>query len=473
MNTHCTSQQLLFQPCGSRKVVANFDAGRVSSDAGVLLLSELDARIGIIRRFAECFTDHRTQGSIEHPVVDLLCQRILALCAGYEDLNDHDTLRGDALFAAAVGKADVTGAQRVRERDKGHPLAGKSTLNRLELTGKCMSKNPRYKKIVARDADIESFFVEEFIDAHDEVPMARIVLDFDPSDIQLHGNQQDRFYHGYYGHHCYLPLYIFSGQHVLMARLRRSDIDGCCGTVDALEWLVPLLREKWPDVEIVVRGDSGFARDKIFAWCEANKLKYIIGLSRNPRLQKMISTDLAEVAARHSESGEPERQFVELEYSTQDSWSRPRRVVAKAEQLPGKSNPRFVVTNYDVTRFDGRTLYEDEYCARGEMENRIKEQQLDLFGNRASSSSLRGNQLRVWLSAVAHMLMVELCRTALVGTPLENAQTSTIRVRLLKVGALVRVSVRRVRVALSSVFPLQAIWRTALAQIQATWALPP
>ncbi len=473
MHTHCTSQQLLFQPAGRRKVVADFDAGRVSSDGGLLLLSELEARVGVVNRFARCFTDYRSPAFIEHPVADLLRQRVLALCAGYEDLNDHDTLRDDALFAAAVGKADITGDKRRRDRDKGHPLAGKSTLNRLELTGKAASREERYKKVVARDADIERFFVDEFIDAQGDRPMPRIVLDFDPSDIELHGGQEGRFYHGYYGHYCYLPLYVFCGQHVLMARLRESGIDGCKGTVDALQWLVPLLREKWPETEIVVRADSGFARERIFAWCEANGLKYVIGLSRNSRLQEMIVDDLAAVAARHDETGRSERNFVELRYRTQDTWSRERRVVAKAEQLPGKANPRFVVTNYDAARFDGRTLYEDEYCSRGEMENRIKEQQLDLFGDRASSSSIRGNQLRVWLSAVAHMLMVEFRRTALAGTSLENAQTNTIRVRLFKVGALVRISVRRVRVALSSVFPLQAVWRTALAQIQATWALPP
>ncbi len=473
MHTHCTSQQLLFQPSGRRKVVANFDAGHVSSDAGFLLLSELEARVGIIRRFAACFTDYRNPMFVEHTVGDLLAQRILGLCEGYEDLNDHDTLRNDALFATAVGKEDVTGSERVRERDKGHPLAGKSTLNRLELTTECASKNTRYKKIVAMDTDIQRFFVDEFINAHSDQPMPRIVLDFDPSDIELHGNQQGRFYHGYYGHYCYLPLYIFCGQHVLMAQLRRSNIDGCYGTVEALEWLIPLLRDKWPAAEIVVRADSGFARDENFAWCEANRLKYIIGLSRNSRLLEMIVTDLEGVAARHAESGKAERRFVELNYRTLNTWSRARRVVAKAEQLPGKSNPRFVVTNYDVNRFDGRTLYEDEYCARGEMENRIKEQQLDLFGARASSSSMRGNQIRVWLSAVAHMLMVAFRRIALVGTPLENAQTSTIRVRLFKVGALVRVSVRRIRVALSSVFPLQSIWRTALAQIQSICLLPP
>jgi len=308
-------------------------------------------------------------------------------------------------------------------------LAGKSTLNRLELTSETASAASRYKKIAARDADIEAFFVEELIDAHRDAPMPRIVLDIDPSDIELHGAQEGRFFHGYYGHYCYLPLYIFCGEHVLLARLRESDIDGSSGTVEALEWLVPQLRQQWPDAEIAVRADSGIAREKILVWCEANGVEYVIGLSRNPRLEAMIVDDLAAVKARHEESGKPERGFVELSYRTKRSWSRRRRVVAKAEQL-------------------------------------------DLFGERASCMEMRANQLRVWESAVAHLLMVEFRRTALAGTPLERAQTNTIRVRLLKVGALVTVSVRRVRIALSSVFPLQAVFRTALAQIQATWLVP-
>ena len=261
MPTDCTSQQLLFQSLGSRRVVADFDAGRVSSDGGVLLLRELEERIGIIDRFAACFTDHRSPLFIEHTVVELLRQRIFGLCAGYEDLNDHDTLRDDALLAAAVGKRDVTGESRPRERDKGHPLAGKSTLNRFELTRPDACSQTRYKKIVARDEDIERFFVQEFIDAHRHLPMPRVVLDIDPSDIELHGGQEGSFYHGYYDHRCYLPLYIFCGEHVLMARLRRSDIDGCAGTTEALQSLVPQLRQQWPDAEIVVRADSGFARE--------------------------------------------------------------------------------------------------------------------------------------------------------------------------------------------------------------------
>ncbi len=472
MQTDRTQQLLLFQPVGRRQVVADFDAGRVSSDGGVLLLSETENRVGIVSRFAACFTDHRDPELIEHTVEELLRQRILGLCAGYEDLNDHDTLRDDALLAAAVGKADVTGANRARERDKGHALAGKSTLNRLELTSKFANSESRYKKIVARDSDIETFFVEEFIDAHHDTPMPRIVLDIDPSDIELHGEQEGRFYHGYYHHYCYLPLYIFCGEYVLLARLRQADIDGCSGTVEALEWLVPQLRKQWPDAEIVMRADSGFAREEIFAWCESNGVEYVIGLARNPRLEALIADDLEAVKVRHESSGQPERDFVELTYRTKTSWSRQRRVAAKAEQLINKANPRFVVTSYDVERFDGRALYEDEYCARGEMENRIKEQQLDLFGDRASCSDMRPNQLRVWESAVAHLLMVEFRRTALAGTPLERAQTSTIRVRLLKIGALVTVSVRRVRIAFSSVFPLQSLFRTALAQVQEAWLVP-
>jgi hypothetical protein len=466
MQTDCTGQQLEFQGLGRRRVVANFDAGRVSTDGGVLLLGELDWRTGIINRFGQCFTDHRDPDLIEHSAEDLLRQRIFGLCLGYEDLNDHDTLRGDALLATAVGKVDPVGGDRKQKRDRGKALAGKSTLNRLELTPREADSRSRYKKIVAREEDVERFFVDEFIDAHRHEQLKRIVLDVDPSDIELHGGQEGRFYHGYYGHYCYLPLYIFCGEDLLMARLRTADRDGSEGTVEALQWLVPLLREQWPEAEIVVRADSGFAREAIFAWCEEEGVEFVIGLARNPRLIAMVADDLEAVRKEQAERGGAVRRFSEFDYQTLESWSRPRRVIAKAEQLPGKSNPRFVATSYGPDRFDPRALYEDEYCQRGEAENRLKEHQLDLFGDRASCSKMRANQLRLWLSAVAYALMLELRRTALAGTALARAQTSTIRTRLLKLGALIRVSVRRVRVYFSSVFPLQQLFRRARENIE-------
>jgi hypothetical protein len=469
MQTDCTSPELVFQHPGRRSVVAKFDAGRVSSDGGVLLVGELDRRIGLTRRFARCFTDHRDPRLIEHPVEGLVRQRVLGLCLGYEDLNDHDTLRGDALLATAVGKADPTGSTRRREEDRGYALAGKSTLNRLELTPVSADHRARYKKIVADGAAIERFFVDEFIDAQGDRELPRIVLDFDPSDIELHGGQQGRFFHGYYGHYCYLPLYVFCGEHLLMARLREANIDGCAGTTDALAWLVPILRQRWPDAEIVVRGDSGFAREQILAWCEANDVEYVIGFARNQVLLGRVKDELAQARDLHALTGRPARVFTDLDYRTKTSWSRSRRVVAKAERLPGKDNARFVVTSYDADHYDSRALYEDEYCARGEMENRIKEQQLDLFGARTSCRPMRANQLRVWFAGVAYLLMSEFRATALAGTELARAQAKTIRARLLKVGALVKVSVRRVRVAFSSAFPLQHVFAEALDNIKCTY----
>ncbi|MCP4903266.1 MAG: IS1380 family transposase, partial [bacterium] len=452
MQTQCIPQQIKFEGLGRRQVIGDFDAGRVSSDGGALILRELDLRTGIVERFSECFTDHRNPELIEHGVLGMLRQRVYALCLGYEDLNDHDTLRDDALFATAVGKLDPTGAKRTRERDRGHALAGKSTLNQLELTPRDASSKSRYKKIVAREEDVECFFVDEFIDAHKYETPPCLILDIDPSDIELHGNQEERFYHGYYDNYCYLPLYIFCGSDLLMARLRSADRDGCDGTVEALARLVPALRAQWPEVELVLRADSGFAREDIFAWCEGNNVEYVIGLAGNSRLKSMISYELDFVRERQALIGGAVRQFEELRYQTLKTWSRERRVVAKVEQLPGKSNPRFVVTSLNSIFCDARELYEDLYCQRGEAENRIKEHQLDLFGDRASSSKMRGNQLRVWLSAVAYTLMNELRRTALVDTPLERAQTSTIRTRLLKIGALIYVSARRIRIKFSSVF---------------------
>ncbi len=466
MQTQCTLSDLEFQALGRRSVTAAFDAGRVSSDGGALLLGELDQRIGLSSRFADCFIDYRNPDLIEHKVEYLIRQRILGLCLGYEDLNDHDTLRGDALLATAVGRRDPTGAGRRREQDRGKALAGKSTLNRLELTPADASAESRYKKIVATEEDIERFFVEEFIDARQDEKVERLVLDFDPSDIELHGDQEGKFYHGYYHHYCYLPLYVYCGEALLMARLRPANIDGSKGTVEALQWLVPQLREQWPGAEIVVRADSGFARDAIFTWCEANDVEYVIGMARNKVLVGELAAEFEQVREEHKTTGKPARAYRDLDYRTKKSWSRTRRVVGKAERLPGKDNPRFVVTSYSHQRYDAKTTYEMEYCARGEMENRIKETQLDLFGTRTSCNPMRANQLRVWLTGVAYLLMVEFRTTALVGSEYERAQTATIRTRLLKVGALIRISVRRVRVSFSSVFPLQQLFEEALELIK-------
>jgi hypothetical protein len=429
------------------------------------LLREVAERTGLLRRFAECFTDYRAPELIEHTVEELVAQRVLGLACGYEDLNDHDRLRDDALLAVAAGKRDATGATRKRARDRGHALAGKSTLNRLEGTPAAATAAARYKKIVYDGAAIEAWFVEAFLAAHD-TPPTEIVLDLDATDDPLHGQQEGRFFHGYYRAYCYLPLYIFAGDFLLAAKLRRADGDGAAGAVEEVARIVEQLRGRWPDVRIVVRGDSGFARDALMTWCEAHEVDYVLGLARNARLEAAISLDLALAEIGCAVTRAPVRLYRELEYRTHDSWTRARRVVAKAEHLPGKANPRFVVTSLPAERWPAAALYEDLYCARGDMENRIKEQQLGLFADRTSTATMRANQLRLWLSSVAYVLVETLRRVGLAGTALARAQVGTIRTRLLKLGALVTVSVRRVLIALSSVFPLQPLFAQALAKLQ-------
>ena len=470
MRTDCTEEQLVFQGLSGRQVVARFDGGRITSDAGILLLREVAERTGLLRRFAHCFTDHRDPALIEHTVEELVAQRVLALACGYEDLNDHDVLRDDALLAVAAGKRDASGASRKRARDQGHALAGKSTLNRLEGTPAAATAAARYKKIVYDGAAIEAWFVDAFLAAH-ATPPTDIVLDLDATDDPLHGKQEGRFFHGYYRAYCYLPLYIFAGDFLLAATLRRADGDGAAGAVEEVARIVAQLRGRWPGVRIVVRGDSGFARDALMTWCEAHDVDYVLGLARNARLEAAVTLELALAEIGCAVTRAPVRLYGELEYRTHDSWTRARRVVAKAEHLPGKANPRFVVTSLPVARWAAAALYEDLYCARGDMENRIKEQQLGLFADRTSTATMRANQLRLWFSSVAYVLVETLRRVGLAGTALARAQVGTIRTRLLKLGALVSVSVRRVVIALSSVFPLQRLFAQALANLQRAYPL--
>jgi hypothetical protein len=457
--------QLEFQGAFRRKVVGAFDAGRVSSDGGVLLLRETAERTGLLNRFAACFRDHRNPALVEHTVEQLIAQRVYGIACGYEDLSDHDTLRDDVLFAVAAGKRDAVGEKRLRRTDRGHALAGKSTLNRLELTPAEADASSRYKKVVYDGEAIDSLFVDLFLDGHKRPP-TEIVLDLDATDDPVHGNQEGRFFHGYYGHYCYLPLYIFCGDDLLLARLRKADIDASAGSLEEVERIVAQIRRRWPKVKITLRADSGFARDGLMAWCEANDVDYVFGLARNGRLEKMIEAELESAKLEHERTGQPARSFKELRYRTLDSWARERRVVAKAEQISGKANPRFIVTSFPVEKIDPRSLYEDVYCARGDMENRIKEQQLDMFADRTSSHTMRANQLRLWLSSLAYTLVVQLRRLGLRGTALADAQVGTIRTRLLKVGALVKLSVRRIQISLSSVFPLQRLFHQALANLQ-------
>jgi hypothetical protein len=435
-----------------------------------LLLREVAERTGSLRRFGRCFRDHRDPALVEHTVDELVAQRILAQACGYEDVHDHDVLRDDALLAVAAGKRDATGARRKRARDRGHALAGKSTLNRWELTPADATGTARYKKIVCVEEEVERFFVREFLAAHRRPPR-EIVLDLDATDDPLHGHQEGRFFHGYYRAYCYLPLYIFCGDDLLAAKLRTADQDGAAGAVEEVERIVCQIRERWPQVRIVVRADSGFARDALMTWCEANGVDYVLGLARNERLQAEIAAEMAAARDEHERTERPARVYKDFAYRTRTSWRRARRVIGKAEHLPGKANPRFIVTSLSAAAWAAAPLYEKLYCARGDMENRIKEQQLDLFADRTSTGTMRGNQLRLWLASVAYVLVNELRRTGLQGTEMARAQAGTIRTRLLKIAGRITLSVRRVVVSLSSVHPLQAVFAQALANIQRTYPL--
>ena len=471
MKTECNGSTFQFQPLGRREVHAAFDGGRITSDGGGLLLREVEQRTGIIRQFAACFTDHRDPELIEHTVGELVAQRIYALALGYEDLNDHDQLRHDPLLAALVGKHDPLGEKRRDPRDRGKALAGKSTLNRLELTPADASPESRYKKIVADGEQIESLLIDLFLQAHG-TPPDEIVLDLDATDDPLHGNQEGRFFHGYYREYCYLPLYTFCGEFLLGAKLRTSNIDAAAGATAEVARIVTRIRQQWPQVRILIRADSGFCREELMAWCEAHEVDFLFGLARNQRLQKILTPQMEEAKRQFDQTGEPARVFADFSYQTLKSWSHARRVVGKAEHLAKGENPRFVVTSIDADQIDARTLYEDQYCARGEMENRIKEQQLALFADRTSTTEMRSNQLRLWFSSMAYALMQALRRLALAGTPLACAQCDTIRLKLLKIGATVRVSVRRVWFSLSESYPFRQVFEQALAHLAAVPLAP-
>ena len=454
--TQCNTPELLFQDLGSRAVVARFDGGHVTSDAGGVLLREVEAKFHFVEQFARCFTDHRDPDLVEHPVVDLLKQRIFGLCLGYEDLNDHDRLRFDPLLAVLVGKADPTGQQRVRARDRGKALAGKSTLNRLELTPVRAKATSRYKKIVAHLSVIEDFLVDAFLQQY-LLPPARIVLDMDSTDNPLHGQQLGRFFHGYYDCYCYLPLYIFCGDHPLCARLRPAGIDDATGAVKQLARIVAHIRRHWPQVQIIVRADSGFCREHVMRWCEDNGVDYLLGLAKNRRLLRIVGGAMHAAKLQYEQTKQPARLFRDFTYRTQRTWSRERRVVGKAEHLAKGQNPRFVVTTLTPQACAAQALYEQEYCGRGDAENRIKEQQLFLFAHRTSCQTMRANQLRLYFSTVAHIVLRALREFGLPQTELASAQCDTIRVKLLKIGAVVRVSVRRVCLALSEAYPFQGV----------------
>jgi len=457
--THCNPNKYSFQELKSRqkkrKVEACFDGGQITSDAGALLLRELCEERGFFKSLANCFNDYRNPDLIEHSLESLLSQRILGICLGYEDLNDHDELRKDPLFALVCGEGDIKGERRLKESDKGIPLAGKSTLNRFELTPADASSEDRYKKISYNTAEIEYF-----INNSKQSPKS-LILDLDATDIPLFGEQEGKFYHGYYDSYCYLPLYIFCDKKLLSATLRQSNIDGSFGALEEVERIVSQLREEWPDVEILLRGDSGFCRNELMEWCDENRVEYLFGLSKNKRLLDEIS----EAKNQCKESGEAARVFKDFRYSTLDSWDSERRVVAKAEHLINGSNPRFVVTSLESEHVGAQELYEDYYCIRGDMENRIKENQLCLFADRASAGTMRANQLRVWFSAVAYVIMEEFRSGVLTGTELETAQPDTLRKKVLKIGAKVIISARRIYISLSSAYPYKEIFEKALQKL--------
>jgi hypothetical protein len=442
--TECSATLFEFAPVEGRQVVAAFDGGAITSDGGALLLGETDGVIRLTERFAACFTDARTPELIEHAVDTMVLQRVVGIALGYEDLNDHDELRHDPVLAVLAGKLTA-------KRSDCAPLAGKSTLNRLELSRPTAT---RYHKVSHDPAAIEQLFVEMFLEAHRRPP-EQIILDLDATDDPLHGHQEGRFFHGYYDCYCYLPLYIFCGRHLLAARLRRSNIDGAAGAIDEVARIVAQIRHRWPRTRILLRADSGFARETLMVWCEANRVDFLFGLARNERLEAAIRNEMMQASLDSLRTGRAARRFKDFMWSTLDSWSRNRRVVGKAEVTRAEANPRFVVTSLKSSEVTAQYLYERIYCARGEMENRIKECQLDLFADRTSAATMRANQLRLWFASMAYVLLCALRRIGLAHTQFADATCGTIRLKLLKLGALVRISVRRIKFAMASACPWQ------------------
>jgi Transposase DDE domain group 1 len=456
MPTECSADLFGFAAVEGREVVAAFDGGAITSDAGALLLGATDRAIGLMDRFAGCFHDERRPELIEHEVVTLVGQRVFGIALGYEDVNDHDELRHDPIMAVLAGKLAA-------RREDCAPVAGKSTLNRLELSRLAPT---RYHKISHNPIAIRRLLVELFLEAHERAP-GEIILDLDATDDPVHGEQEGRFFHGYYDCYCYLPLYIFCGRHLLAARLRSAGIDAAAGVVEELTRIVAQVRRRWPYVRILVRADSGFAREELMAWCEANSVHYLLGLQQNPRLVAEITDELTRAEAKSRLTGKPARHYRDFSWRTRTTWSRMRRVIAKAEFTQGEANPRFVVTSLKRTGFPPKYVYEKLYCARGEMENRIKECQLDLYADRTSTATMRANQLRLWFASMAYVLLCALRRIALQHTPFRDATCGTIRLKLLKIGALVRSSVRRIKIAMASGCPAAHAWGIAALRLNA------
>ena len=454
--TECNDLRLESKSPDGRTLTAAFDGGAITSDGGVILLGEVESKIRALERFGECFTDFRDQSRVKHTARQMASQRVLALALGYEDLNDHDELRHDPLLTSAVGK---------RER-VGDTLASSVTLGRIENAAPGLARDDRYCRIHLDYEKVDQLLIDLFLEAHDSAP-EEIVLDLDATDAKIHGKQQGRFFHGYYDEYCYLPLYIFAGDHVLAARLRRADKDGADGGTEELERIVTRIRAAWPETRIVVRADSGFCRDWLLDWCETRDVEYVLGLARNARLEASLSSAMTQAEGQYNRTLERQRVFDDFSYRTQESWSRSRRVIGKAEHSRRGPNPRFVVTSFSAKEWAARELYEDLYCARGEMENRIKEQQLDLFADRVSCHWERGNQTRMYFSAIAYALIEALRRLALVGSEMARAQSGTIRLRLFKIGARIRSTARRIWIHFSEHHVWQELFVAAWRRLRA------
>ena len=458
MPTECSADLFGFAPVGGREVVGAFDGGAITSDAGALLLGAADRAIDLMRRLATCFRDVRRQEFIEHEVVTLVGQRVFGIALGYEDVNDHDELRKDPVMAVLAGKLEAS-------REDCEPVAGKSTLNRLELS---RPEPTRYHKIAYDLAAIESLFVSLFLEAHKTTPK-EIILDLDATDDPVHGEQEGRFFRRYYDCYCYLPLYVFCGRHLLAAKLRSASMGAAVGAVEEVARIIAQIRQRWPKVRILLRADSGFAQEELMAWCEANGVHFLFGLAQNKRLNAEVARELEQAEAKSRRTGKPARLFKDFMWTTvrRRSWSRWRRVVGKAEFTNGEANPRFVVTSLARAECKPKYLYEKLYCARGEMENRIKECQLDLYADRTSTATMRANQLRLWFASFAYVLLCAVRRIVLHHTAFAKASCGTIRLKLLKIGAYVRVSVRRIKFAMASGYPTAAVWGCAAVRLRA------
>jgi Transposase DDE domain group 1 len=453
METHCSASQLEFQGIGGRRVVVTNDAEVNSSDGGLVLLEELERRFQIISRLERCFQDRRQQVLVDHSLNSLLKQRIFGICQGYEDLNDHDVWRNDPLLSTICGK------------EMGLPVAGKSTLNRLELGNEIdEAYGDRYNKIRWSEEKIEDLLVTLFLDHYRKAPR-RIILDVDATDDPLHGHQEGRFFHGYYDEYCYLPLYVFCGQFLLAAKLRTADRAAYHGSLEVLKRIITMIRTRFPRVRVIVRGDSGFCREELMSYCESIPgVFYVFGLSKNSRLLRALGKYREQAKRRFQVTGKSQRLFADLRYRTRTSWTAVRRVVGKAEHNAQGANPRFVVTNLSAEMWRAEALYTKLYCGRGDMENRIKEQQLYLFADRTSTGWISSNQLRLWLSSFAYLFFVLLREDILENTEWTTWQANTLRLKLLKVAATVTVTVRRVRIRLPAAYPYWGIWTYAAQQ---------